>query len=181
VDMPVPGPHNASNGLAAAAVGLAFGVSRASLRRALGRFRAVGRRMEVLRAGGVTILNDTYNANPESVVSALETLSLFSGRGKRVVVLADMLELGKNSAREHERIGRAIARFGFTDVLTYGRLAGWYRRGAKRGRHFTDKKRLSRELRKIVSRGDVVLVKGSRGMKMEEVAGALAGHLGSAA
>ena len=179
--MSVPGSHNASNGLAAATVGLEFGVSPASVRTALAGFRAVGNRMEILKAGGVTILNDTYNANPESMESALETLSRISTRGKRIVVLADMLELGKNAGREHERIGRAISKFGFTEVFSFGAMAKRYCTGSKRGRHFLDKRQLTRELREMTRPGDVILVKGSRGMKMEDVVEALMGYLRRAA
>ncbi len=181
VRMSVPGTHNASNGLAAAAVGLEFGVGRKSVCTALSCFRAVGKRMETVRAGGVTILNDTYNANPASVESALETLSLFTGRGKKIVVLADMLELGADAAKEHMKIGRRIAKLGFRPLFCYGPMAKRYCRGSGRGRHFDDKRALARELRKTARRGDVVLVKGSRGMKMEEIVGDLVRHLGRAA
>jgi len=181
ISMSVPGTHNASNGLAAAAVGLEFGVGQRAVRSAIAAFRAVGKRMETVKAGGVTILNDTYNANPESVESALETLSLFSGDGKRIVVLADMLELGKNAVKEHERIGRAVAKLGFTELLCHGPLARRYCTGSRRGRHYADKRHLARDLRKTALPGDVVLIKGSRGMKMEEVVVDLVRHLGRAA
>ncbi len=181
IRMSVPGTHNAANGLAAAAVGMEFGVSPAGVRSALSRFRAVGKRMETVRAGGVTILNDTYNANPGSVESALETLSLFSGDGRKIVVLADMLELGKNAAKEHGKVGRRISKLGFTLLFCHGPMAKRYCAGSGRGRHFDDKRRLSRELGKTVRPGDVVLVKGSRGMRMEEVVGDLVRRLGRAA
>lgn len=177
VRMSVPGTHNAANGLAAAAVGLEFGVPPAGIASALKGFRAVGKRMEVLTAGGVTVLNDTYNANPASVRSALETLGLFAGGGKRIVVLADMLELGKSAATEHDRIGRAVAAAGFTHLFAFGPLAKRYREASKRGTHFSDRRELARALRAVTRRGDVVLVKGSRGMKMEEVVEDLMSYL----
>lgn len=188
VKLAAPGRHAASNALAAAAAGVAFGVPASSIGRALAAFRPVGKRMEVLRAGGVTILNDTYNANPESMLSALETLALFRGPGRRIVVLADMLEMGKAAAGVHAAVGRAVAKAGFRHLFAYGPMAKKYLAGARRGgrsgraaaevtgRHYTDKKSLAADLRAFVRPGDVVLVKGSRGMRMEEVVQALAGR-----
>jgi UDP-N-acetylmuramoyl-tripeptide--D-alanyl-D-alanine ligase len=180
VRLTVPGRHAASNAMAAAAIGISFGVPASGIARALKDFRPVGKRMEMLRVNGVTVLNDTYNANPESVISALETLALFAGRGRRVVVLADMLELGKNARREHELVGAAIRRLGFTDVLTYGPLAKHYLKPGGTGTHYADKRRLAMDLCSMTVPGDVVLVKGSRGMKMEEVVASLVGHHGRA-
>jgi UDP-N-acetylmuramoyl-tripeptide--D-alanyl-D-alanine ligase len=169
VRLAAPGRHAASNALAAAAVGIGLGVGPAGIRSALESFRPVGKRMEVADSGGVTVLNDTYNANPESVLSALETLRLFAGRGRRIVVLADMLELGRNSRREHALVGRAIRAMGFTDVLAFGPMAAGYVAPGGPGKHYSDKRRLAGDLAALARPGDVVLVKGSRGMRMEEV------------
>ncbi|HLF15702.1 MAG TPA: UDP-N-acetylmuramoyl-tripeptide--D-alanyl-D-alanine ligase [Bacteroidota bacterium] len=181
VKLAVPGRHAASNALAAAAIGIAFGVPAVGIRSALAEFRPVGKRMETVKAGGVTILNDTYNANPESVISALETLGLFAGRGRRIVVLADMLELGKNARREHKLAGAAIRAQGFTEILAYGPLAAYYLKPGGHGKHYADKRRLAEDLCSMTRPGDVVLVKGSRGMKMEEVVASLVEYLGRAA
>ncbi len=181
VKLAVPGRHAASNALAAAAIGIAFGVSAALIRSALAGFRPVGKRMETVTLNGVTILNDTYNANPESVISALDTLSLFRGRGKRIVVLGDMLEMGRTARREHALVGAAIGKHGFSDVLTYGPLARHYLRTGRPGKHYADKRRLATDLCRITRPGDVVLVKGSRGMRMEEVVASLVDHLRGAA
>lgn len=175
VEMSVPGRHAASNALAAASVGIAFGVPPSSIVRALKAFRPVGKRMEVLRAGGVTILNDTYNANPESMASALDTLALFRGRGRRFAVLGDMLELGRGARREHALVGAEIRRRRFDRLAAYGPLAKEYVRAAGSGRHYADKRELAADLLAEMRPGDVVLVKGSRGMRMEEVVEALAG------
>lgn len=181
VALSAPGRHAASNALAAAAVGLAFGVPPSGIRSALAGFRPVGKRMETVKAGGVTILNDTYNANPESVLSALETLSLFDGRGRRIAVLADMLEMGSAARREHRLVGKAIREHGFTDVLTYGPLAAHYLGSSGPGKHYADKRRLAADLCSMARPGDVVLIKGSRGMKMEEIVASLVGCLRRAA
>jgi UDP-N-acetylmuramyl pentapeptide synthase len=127
--------------------------------------------MEVMTAGGVRIVNDTYNANPDSVRSALETLSLMHCRGKRIVILADMLELGADAAREHREIGKAIDRKDVGVVLTFGPMGRLIADNARTdvARHFSKKRQLAAFAKKVISPGDLVLVKGSRGMKMEEI------------
>jgi UDP-N-acetylmuramoyl-tripeptide--D-alanyl-D-alanine ligase len=178
VRLSVPGRHTAANALAAAAVGIAFGVPPKSIAVALREFRPVGKRMETLEVNGVTVLNDTYNANPDSMLSALETLALFRGRGRRIAVLGDMLELGRASRREHELVGAAAGKHGFTDLLAFGPLAKHYVKAARAGKHYADKRRLAADLLSTARPGDVVLVKGSRGMRMEEIVSALAGGEG---
>jgi len=175
VRLSVPGRHAMMNALAAAAVGISHGVAPSNIQRALKSFRAVNKRMEVVTSGGVKILNDTYNANPDSVLSALETLRGFQARGKKYVVLGDMLELGPGSPKEHKRIGKIIGAAGFDELLTFGPMAANITQGAGKmaKRHFTDKKALSEYLAGKISAGDVVLIKGSRGMKMEQVVAAL--------
>jgi UDP-N-acetylmuramoyl-tripeptide--D-alanyl-D-alanine ligase len=167
----LPGAHEAANGLAAAAIGLRFGIPASRIRTALESWTGVGKRMEVLTAGGVTIINDTYNANPDSVLAALETAATMPCRGRRILLLADMLELGDTAVREHEQIGSAVARMGFEYCLTYGPLAAAITAKAKIpvSLHYEQKNMLSEYAAELLSAGDVVLVKGSRGMKMEDV------------
>jgi UDP-N-acetylmuramyl pentapeptide synthase len=128
------------------------------------------------------MLNDTYNANPDSVLSALETLREFQARGNKYVVLGDMLELGPGSPKEHKRIGKIIGGSRFAELLTFGPMAANISQGAGKmaKRHFTDKKELADYLAGKISAGDVVLVKGSRGMKMEQVVTALQERKGRA-
>jgi UDP-N-acetylmuramoyl-tripeptide--D-alanyl-D-alanine ligase len=175
VRLAVPGRHAMMNALAASAVGISHGVAPAKIQRALKGFRAVNKRMELLSVAGVRILNDTYNANPDSVLSALETLRSVQARGKKYVVLGDMLELGPGSPKEHKRIGKIIGASGFDELLTFGPMAANITQGAGKmaKRHFADKKALAEYLAGKISAGDVVLVKGSRGMKMEQVVVAL--------
>ena len=171
VELTMPGKHAAQNALAAAAIGLSFGVSRQKIQGALKKFTAVGKRMEVVRAGGVTVLNDTYNANPDSVLSALETLASMRCSGRKIVILADMLELGTASQSEHEQIGRAIGRMGFEFLLTFGTMAKFINKFAEVNLklHYDQKNVLSEYAAELASPGDLVLVKGSRGMRMEDV------------
>jgi UDP-N-acetylmuramoyl-tripeptide--D-alanyl-D-alanine ligase len=179
VKLSSPGHHAMHNALAAATVGISFGISSRNIQRALKTFKPVSKRMEMLTIGGVTILNDTYNANPDSVLMALETLRSLKCRGKKFIILADMLELGERSEIEHKRIGTALNRMGFDYVLTFGQTAEviYKHSRAKIKAHFEQKDKLSEFAAQLVSRGDIVLVKGSRGMKMEEVVLFIQNHL----
>jgi UDP-N-acetylmuramoyl-tripeptide--D-alanyl-D-alanine ligase len=182
VSLAVPGLHHASNALAAAAVGLALKVSARAVRSALEGFRPVGKRMEVLDIEGVVLYNDTYNANPDSTMAALRTLAAAAVEGKRIAVLADMLELGAAGPAEHERIGREAAALGIDYLLTYGTLSRHTHDAAsmKGALHYDQKNMLAEELAELIAPGDAVLVKGSRGMAMEDVVTFLQQRLDSA-
>jgi len=182
VSLNVPGKHNMENALAAASVGIAFGVPASKISAALGKFSAVSKRMEVSAVAGVTILNDTYNANSDSVITALETLQSMNVKGKKIVVLGDMRELGARSEQEHRRIGRTIGEMGFAHLLTHGSDAKYIYEEAlvQQKEYFVTQDELSADLCNLVSTGDAVLIKGSRGMKMENVVVALRNHLESA-
>ncbi|MBI3578329.1 MAG: UDP-N-acetylmuramoyl-tripeptide--D-alanyl-D-alanine ligase, partial [Ignavibacteriales bacterium] len=167
----VPGEHNGLNALAAATVGLAMNVPAPKIQKALGSFTGASKRMQLLKLDGITVLNDTYNANPDSTLAALNTLRTASAGGKKIAVLADMLELGKDAIREHQRIGKAAGRLGVQYLLTYGPLAKHAHEAAKVPYkfHYEQKNVLAEYLSELIGKGDVVLVKGSRGMKMEEI------------
>jgi UDP-N-acetylmuramoyl-tripeptide--D-alanyl-D-alanine ligase len=171
VRLRVPGAHNAINAVAAAAVGVEFGVPLVEAAKALASFKPASKRMEVVRVNGITILNDTYNANPDSTIAALQTLAAATVRGKRIAVLADMLELGNDSPRHHARVGREAGRLSIDHLLTFGDLAREIGRASrlKTALHYEQKNMLSEYLAELAGRGDTVLVKGSRGMKMEDV------------
>jgi UDP-N-acetylmuramoyl-tripeptide--D-alanyl-D-alanine ligase len=187
VQLRTPGVHTAVNALAASAIALSLKVSPTRVARVLATFEprtyAAGyARLAVVRSPiGATVLNDTYNANPDSVVAALETLcAMKPGRGgRRIVVLGEMKELGASSASEHARMGEAIAASGRVDrALFYGEEM-------RNAHHVIDaangivstfhetKQELIDELLGGLTAKDIVLVKGSRGMKMEEVVAAL--------
>jgi UDP-N-acetylmuramoyl-tripeptide--D-alanyl-D-alanine ligase len=127
--------------------------------------------MQVLKFNSVIILNDTYNSNPDSVIAALGVLGSIGTPGKKIAVLADMLELGQNSIQEHKRIGEAVAASGAKHLLTYGPLSRNTHDAATitRKTHYEQKAALSEDLFGLLAEGDVLLIKGSRGMKMEEV------------
>ncbi len=123
VQLTVPSEHNAKNALAAAAAGLAFKVTPADIQRTLGQFSSVGKRMQLLTIDGLTIINDTYNANPDSMMAALKTLKATQTSGKRIAVLGDMRELGPNAPELHRQIGESAGACGVDILLTHGELA----------------------------------------------------------
>ena len=171
------GRHNVINAVAAAAVGSHFGLSLRQIREGLERLiPAPGwKRLEVVDTFGLRILNDTYNANSDSMRQAIEALCDMPCGGKRVAVLGDMLELGAAGDVEHETIGRYIQQRPVDIVLTFGdkaRLIGQEAPGACRG-HFESREQLLAQLLALLQEHDVVLFKGSRGMKLEQVVDSL--------
>ncbi|ASQ91504.1 UDP-N-acetylmuramoyl-tripeptide--D-alanyl-D-alanine ligase [Prosthecochloris sp. GSB1] len=169
------GRHNVSNAVAAAAVGLHFGLTLPEIREGLETLVPAGgwKRLEFQDAGGITVINDTYNANPDSVRHALDVLCTLRSSGKRVAVLGDMLELGGVSLEEHEGIGRYASSLGSLDALYgFGEEAGalCHAAGSKCSGHFTDFDTLLDILKRSLAAGDVLLLKGSRGMRLERFA-----------
>jgi UDP-N-acetylmuramoyl-tripeptide--D-alanyl-D-alanine ligase len=171
VQLRVPGVHNATNALAAITAAHAFHVPPLRMREALERFRAPGKRMESVSIGGVAVLNDTYNANPDSMSAALRTLAATAGPGRKIAVLGDMKELGAHAEEAHAAVGREAASLKIDFLLTYGTLARWIHdaAGIPGALHYDRKNMLAEYLAELVSTGDTVLVKGSRGMKMEDI------------
>ncbi|MGE5314713.1 MAG: UDP-N-acetylmuramoyl-tripeptide--D-alanyl-D-alanine ligase [Acidobacteriota bacterium] len=176
VTLGASGMHNVSNALSAIAVGAAFGVPVRSIQSALHEFRSASKRMEVsVTPSGVTVLNDTYNANPDSVSAALDTLMALKTASRKLVVLGDMFELGRSAEEEHRMIGRAIGTLAPDFLVTVGPLARLIGRESRlnQAHHFETKEEALDFLRSVITPGDAVLVKGSRGMRMEEVASGL--------
>ena len=179
VHLNMAGRHNVANALAAVATGLALGVGVAAVRAGLARYRPAAMRSEVRRWRGVTILNDCYNANPASVQAALHWLADAKTKGRGIAVLGDMLELGSKTVEFHREIGRelpALADY----LLVTGVLAGEIANaalitGMKPDHVMTakDHAELADRLRAVAKSGDVVLLKGSRGARMEKVLEAL--------
>jgi len=171
------GKHNVINAVAAAVVGQHFGLSIHQIKEGLERLvpAAGWKRLEVVDSCGVRILNDTYNANSDSMRLAINALCDMQCSGKRVAVLGDMLELGAAADVEHERIGRYIQQSSVDLLFSYGDKAGLIcseAPGICRG-HFESREKLIEALLQVVEDGDAVLFKGSRGMKLEQVVEAL--------
>jgi UDP-N-acetylmuramoyl-tripeptide--D-alanyl-D-alanine ligase len=175
----IPGKYNAYNATAAVCVARVLGIRRDTIRKRLSAFRPSSLRMEVIRRGGITILNDCYNANPVSMKGALQTLVEIKKSGRSIGVLGDMLELGEKSKNLHREIGRCHTS-GLDRLFTVGPMAmEIYKSGVKAGlpkiycSHFERIQELIQRLLCTVKSGDVILIKGSRGMKMEAVTGSL--------
>lgn len=168
----VPGTHHAYNALIAAAMGHSLGLDDDDIRSALENYRQPANRMGIRHHKGVTILDDTYNANPESVRAALDTLTAFKHSGRTVAVLSDMLELGPISQEEHIGIGEYVSKKKPDALFTTGgesKLIHDHAKTLSNNFYYEKKKDLAGALITFVKPGDVLLIKGSRGMKMEEV------------
>ena len=181
VTLALAGRHNVGNALAAAAAGVALDVPLADVARGLASVRPVAGRCVWKRAGDITILDDTYNASPVSVRAALDTIAAHR-RGRRViVVLGDMLELGALTDDAHREVGRQVAALPADELIGVGRamrLAVEAARAAgSEARHLTTFEDTVAHLLKRLAANDLVLVKGSRGMRMERVVDALVARL----
>ncbi len=176
VDLPLPGPGNLDNALAAWAICGEFGIGIADFAEALKTLPAVSMRTELLQIGTLTVLNDCYNANPASMSNALEILTNI-GRGKKrrlVFVCGDMAELGKQSRLLHERLGRQIARTNIELLIAVGRLTKTTAEAAKKAAAggleavtFKNVVSACNSLNDFIQERDIILVKGSRTVGLE--------------
>ena len=187
VSLHIPGVHNVSNAVAAAAIGHAAGIDIVEIAAGLGAFRSADKRMQIVKGkGGLNILNDTYNANPASMRAGLATLGQ-QARGRRLAILGDMLELGPTSAEVHREVGKYAAAQAVDYLALVGDFASEVAAGAskaglesERVRIFADKKDVASWIEELLDTGrlqadDWLLVKGSRGMRLEEVVAQLVG------
>jgi UDP-N-acetylmuramoyl-tripeptide--D-alanyl-D-alanine ligase len=182
VSLAFAGRHNATNALAAAAGGVALGLTLSDIAHGLAAAHPAKGRCVWRTAGGVRILDDTYNANPVSMRAALDTVSSRRGSGRLAIVLGDMLELGDIADEAHREVGRQIAALGVDELVGVGpraRLTVEAARAAGLGevRHATTFEDAVAHLLKRLAPGDVVLVKGSRVMRLERVVDALEARL----
>jgi len=176
VQLHVPGRHQLYNALAACAVGMHFGISGLDIAEALKEFTGFSKRMELIEFGSSLVILDAYNSNPDSLIPAFETLSFLAQRrnGRALAVLGDMLELGNQSQIEHESAGKTAVEHGIEALFLFGSkskytLESFREAGGKTALHFDDKRELASSVSKILRKNDVLLIKGSRGMQMEEV------------
>ncbi|HXZ97184.1 MAG TPA: UDP-N-acetylmuramoyl-tripeptide--D-alanyl-D-alanine ligase [Burkholderiales bacterium] len=174
ISLRVAGLHNARNALAAAACALALGVNREAICAGLGVFTGVkGRTQRKPGKNGAVLIDDTYNANPESVRAAIEVLR--AEAGKKVLLLGDMGELGTQAPALHMQIGKQAKEAGIDVLYTLGEFsADAARQFGKGARHFTGIEELLGAAEKLLAPGVTVLVKGSRFMRMERIVERLA-------
>ncbi|PHA85506.1 UDP-N-acetylmuramoyl-tripeptide--D-alanyl-D-alanine ligase [Bacillus pseudomycoides] len=172
----VLGKHNVYNTLASMAIAKYFGVTWEEMKQGLVTLQMTGMRMEIVKTeNGLTIINDAYNASPTAMEAAFHLMNGLDGFSKKIVVLGDMLELGDQEVQFHYEVGKLIDPARISYVFTYGRLGAQIAEGAKinfpneRVKVYDNKEELVKNLQAIVDVKDVVLVKASRGMKLEEV------------
>jgi len=167
------GKHSIYNGIASASVGLYFGVTHNAIKKALSNIKSSGsKRMEIIKKQRKLYINDSYNSNPDSVKLGLETLKEYKSGKQKHIVFGDMLELGNSSKKEHFEIGKLIRKMKFDNLYTFGKESYNTFLGAKgvdNNYYFSEKEDLSEFLKKILKPDDVIYIKGSRGMKMEEI------------
>lgn len=182
VHIRVQGDHNVTNALAAGAVGSILGLSGGVIAQGLSRFRPAAMRSQVRVSQGVKLIIDCYNANPASMKAAVQLLAQTGTKRKRIAVLGDMLELGPNAAQMHEEVGGFVARHGIDQLIACGLLGRSLAKGAKQAGldqthilEVPDARAASAAIKTFVKPGDTVLIKASRGMKLELVADALRG------
>lgn len=173
VTIPTVGIHNVYNALAAMAVGYATGVNPAAAAAALANYVPAGMRQNLVQMGGVQVIEDCYNASPDSMRAALQTLGKLPVH-RRYAVLGAMLELGDYAKEAHTQVGQMAAENGIDGVLAYGADAAYIVEAAKQAglenaRLFDTKEALAQALAQQVQSGDGVLFKGSRGMHLEDV------------
>jgi UDP-N-acetylmuramoyl-tripeptide--D-alanyl-D-alanine ligase len=187
VALPLAGPHFAENFLAAAAAAHALGVDPEAMVEAATRMRPARHRGELRRLGeGVIVLDESYNSSPAALEAAVVALTLVPGL-RRIAVVGDMLELGPSGPELHREAGRALA--GRVDIVVgIGPLAREILEGARRAglpaerlSHFEDAAGATAAVASLVAPGDAVLVKASRGMRLEQVVDALVARFGGAA
>ncbi len=176
-NVPLPGIHNVYNALSAITVARLFDMEAESIRRGLAGFKPSKNRMEIITTtDGLKIINDVYNANPESMRAAINVLKGYTAEGRRIFVSGDMLELGDISDKEHFEIGAYAALNGIDIIASIGDHSDAVVKGAeasgvdRKNLHaFPDKETAAPQLKRMLRPGDVLLVKGSRGMKLEYI------------
>lgn len=177
VTLGMPGRHNVLNALAAYATGINMGIAPDDIARGLAEAKASGMRMEIEHTpDGVTILNDAYNANPDSMRASISTLMTLEGDGRRIAVLGDMGELGSDEYQLHVDVGTFAAQADLDMLVCIGTLSVGIKAGAlaadmdaARVKSFTGVDEAIAFLEKNVQEGDLVLVKASRFMELERI------------
>ncbi|MCM1134460.1 MAG: UDP-N-acetylmuramoyl-tripeptide--D-alanyl-D-alanine ligase [Clostridium sp.] len=178
VEVPLPGRHMIMNALAAAGVGIQLGLSSKEVRQGIAEVEEVGGRGNVVSLPGYTLIDGSYNANPESMKAAIGLLTLAEGR--KVAALGDMFELGEKEKQLHAEVGDYAAAQGIDVLICVGKLSENMYAAAERSAedkekkttvyYFKDRDEMLKELPILIKEGDTILIKASHGMKFEKVA-----------
>jgi UDP-N-acetylmuramoyl-tripeptide--D-alanyl-D-alanine ligase len=179
-ELPVLGTHNILNALASMLIANYFSIPFEKMNEGLAGIKLTNMRMELVEGDqGEKIINDAYNASPTSMMAAIELVSNLKGYDRKILILGDMLELGPQQEQYHQQIGTALNRDKVDLLFTYGNLGGHIANSARtvlgeeRVFAFTEKAPLIQELKRHVNKNTLILVKASRGMKLEEIVTAL--------
>lgn len=170
--IPCVGRHNVMNALAAFCIGRLADMSDEDIVSALKKYQPDGMRQRIVKKDGVTIIIDCYNASPDSMKASLGVLSGMKAEGKKIAVLGDMLELGAESERLHTLVGKYVSDAKIDLLYCYGKDSEYIIRESNTAACFFDtdnKELLAEKLKNHVREGNVILFKGSRGMKLEEI------------
>jgi len=184
ITLSMPGIHNVLNALVALAVCKLNGVSLEKAAEKLEKFSGIKMRQQIYQTDQYILIDDTYNANPDSMKAGIRVLMEFPKEGRKVAVLGDMLELGEGERMYHEEIGQFAADSGVDLLLTVGNLTPYMEQAAlEKGKgikvkHFENNQQISEYLKKLLLPEDVVLLKGSRGMALNQVADELLAFAG---
>ena len=173
----IPGEHNVYNALAATAVGLELGLSLDEIKKGIEEARTIAGRTNLVKANGMNVIDDCYNANPVSMEAALDVLS--HAKGRTIAVLGDMGELGENERELHFGVGKCVAEKKIDTLFCAGDLAVEYKLGAEsfdihcEVHHFSNKEDMIKRLTAYVKAGDNILIKASHFMDFPKVVEAL--------
>jgi UDP-N-acetylmuramoyl-tripeptide--D-alanyl-D-alanine ligase len=172
ITLPIYGEQSAKNFLASCAIALNLGLSVSEIKNAVGRLKSLGGRLDVKKYNNFILIDDTYNANPDSTKAAIELVKKIKSHKRKILFLGDMLELGIGSIKLHQGLSKEIIKSGIDEVYTIGSNMKYLHNGLSNikllAKHFATRESLINHIRKMNFSNSVVLVKGSRGMKMEE-------------
>lgn len=175
------GRHQVANALFALALGAELGLDRAQIQRGLAECQPAKMRLQLWEIGGVRILDDTYNANADSMIAALRVLKSLPCKGRRVAVLGDMAELGDHSEAAHAEVGRHAAELGIGQLFAVGQHAATLARGAReaglaRVIEMADVETAAAAVKTFAKPGDLILLKASRATRLERIGTVLRGN-----
>ncbi len=176
IHLPYLGYYNIYNTLVALATGHSLGIQEDAMTRGLENFQRMSQRNEQMQHKGIDLIDDTYNANPKSMVEALKTLNNYKTQGRRIFVIGDMLELGDRSTHAHKNLGEEIARSKIDILVAVGKLASLSAKSAQimagkkfRALEFSDHQNAVEFLLQEARSGDCIVFKGSRGAAIEKI------------
>jgi len=170
--LPISGEKNVLNFTAAFAIASELGLTSSQIQKAVKKIKSFNKRLEIKNLKKFTLINDTYNANPDSMKSSLDILNKIESRKKKIAILGDMFELGAKSKIKHLELSNFINKTKVDEVYSIGKMMKLMNQKlngkTKVHHHFTERESLKNFLKKLDTTNSAVLVKGSRGMKMEE-------------